>query len=78
MYGADYVFSSKFFAGWIVVSIIWVFVALLVVFFLPLYEGKDLLVTLGRGVLGLTPAHPKVGQIAEKLPETPTSSNSPK
>lgn len=70
MYGARYVFSRQFFQGWVVVSIIWVFAALLIVFFLPLWEGKDLLVTLARGALGLTPAHPKIGETAQKLPES--------
>ncbi|PWN36841.1 uncharacterized protein FA14DRAFT_183221 [Meira miltonrushii] len=40
MYGSHYEFSLPFFRGWIVVSIIWIFAALLIVTFLPPIEGR--------------------------------------
>lgn len=40
MYGAYYVFSKPFFRGWIVVSIIWIFSALLIVTIMPPVEGR--------------------------------------
>jgi SSS family transporter len=40
MYGAYYEFSLPFFRGWVVVSIIWIFAALLIVTFMPPIEGR--------------------------------------
>ncbi|SNX88022.1 probable DUR3 - Urea permease [Melanopsichium pennsylvanicum] len=43
MYAAKYDFSKPFFTGWVVVAIIWAFVALLIFTFLPLWEGRRLI-----------------------------------
>ncbi|WFD21132.1 hypothetical protein MCAP1_003389 [Malassezia caprae] len=43
MYGSGYIFQPKFFSGWLVVSVIWVFVGLLVVLFLPPLDDHLLL-----------------------------------
>lgn len=40
MYGSSYVFSKKFFTGWIVVGIIWLFGTAFGVIVFPLYEGR--------------------------------------
>jgi hypothetical protein len=40
MYGTSYVFSKKFFTGWVVVGIIWLFFTLFGVVVFPLYEGR--------------------------------------
>lgn len=40
MYGSSYVFSEKFFTGWVVVGIIWIFCSLFGVGLFPLWEGK--------------------------------------
>ncbi|KAJ9488706.1 hypothetical protein VN97_g4578 [Penicillium thymicola] len=40
MYGSSYVFSKKFFTGWVVVGIIWLFITLFGVVVFPLYEGR--------------------------------------
>lgn len=46
MYGTGYIFSAKFFTGWVVVGIIWLFGSLLAVGVFPVWEGrKDLWAT---------------------------------
>ncbi|OGE51832.1 hypothetical protein PENARI_c012G10712 [Penicillium arizonense] len=41
MYGSSYVFSRKFFTGWVVVGILWLFFTLFGVVVFPLYEGRE-------------------------------------
>ncbi|KAJ5278779.1 hypothetical protein N7478_004151 [Penicillium angulare] len=41
MYGSSYVFSKKFFTGWVVVGILWLFCTLFGVVVFPLYEGRE-------------------------------------
>ncbi|UZJ52286.1 hypothetical protein CBS101457_001606 [Exobasidium rhododendri] len=67
MYGAYYVFSLPFFRGWVVVSIIWIFVALLIVAFVPPIEGRHSIL----GVLGRS----KFSSQEEKAIHTSTRSN---
>lgn len=52
MYAAHYEFSKPFFIGWVVVAVIWAFAALLIFTFLPLWEGRKLIVKVVGGVLG--------------------------
>ena len=40
MYGSGYVFSRKFFTGWIVVGILWLFFSAFCVGLYPLWEGR--------------------------------------
>jgi hypothetical protein len=40
MYGSGYVFSSKFFAGWVSVGIFWLFCSTFCVGLYPLWEGR--------------------------------------
>lgn len=40
MYGTGYIFSRKFFTGWVVVGIIWIFFSSFTVCILPLWEGR--------------------------------------
>lgn len=40
MYGSSYVFSKKFFTGWVVVGILWIFCSLFCVGLYPLWEGR--------------------------------------
>ena len=55
MYGSSYVFSKKFFTGWIVVGIIWLFGTAFGVIVFPLYEGRASIVhTIRSMVLDLT------------------------
>ena len=40
MYGSKYIFSEKFFTGWVVVGIIWIFFSLLIVGVYPVWESR--------------------------------------
>ncbi|KAF2155294.1 urea active transporter [Myriangium duriaei CBS 260.36] len=40
MYGSGYVFSKKFFTGWIVVGVLWLFCSAFAVGLCPLWEGR--------------------------------------
>ncbi|KAF2758703.1 urea active transporter [Pseudovirgaria hyperparasitica] len=40
MYGSGYVFSKKFFTGWVVVGILWIFCSSFAVGLYPLWEGR--------------------------------------
>ncbi len=44
MYGTAYIFSKKFFTGWITVSIIWIFFSLMAVGIYPLWESRETLI----------------------------------
>ncbi len=43
MYGSGYIFSKKFFTGWVVVGIIWIFCSLGAVGVYPIFEGRKTL-----------------------------------
>lgn len=47
-----WVFSKSFFSGWVVVSIIWVFLAFVFVVLYPLYDGRKSLLTVYSGLKG--------------------------
>ncbi|KAK6502892.1 hypothetical protein TWF481_007932 [Arthrobotrys musiformis] len=51
MYGSKYVFSEKFFTGWVIVGIIWAFVALGITGVYPLWEGRESMARVGKGFL---------------------------
>ena len=40
MYGSGYIFSKKFFTGWVVVGILWLFCSSICVGIYPLWEGR--------------------------------------
>lgn len=50
MYGSKYIFSKKFFTGWIVVLIIWLFFTGFMVCIYPLWEGRHGIYTTCRGL----------------------------
>ena len=50
MYGSSYVFSKKFFTGWVVVGILWIFCSLFCVGLYPLFEGRHSLLRVSRGI----------------------------
>lgn len=50
MYGSHYIFSKKFFTGWVVVQIIWLFIRAFCVILLPLWEGRHGMYTTCRGM----------------------------
>src|SRR5277367_2418550 len=45
MYGTGYIFSKKFFTGWVVVGIMWLMGSLLCVGVFPVWEGRNALAT---------------------------------
>ncbi|PWY82854.1 urea transporter [Aspergillus heteromorphus CBS 117.55] len=52
MYGSSYVFSKKFFTGWVVVGLLWLFCTTFGVVIFPLYEGRESIVRTVR-LMGL-------------------------
>ncbi|KAH9201189.1 Sodium:solute symporter family-domain-containing protein [Zygosaccharomyces rouxii] len=50
MYGTGYIFSRKFFTGWIVVLIIWMFFTAISVIIFPLWQGRHGIYTTFRGI----------------------------
>jgi SSS family transporter len=50
MYGTSYVFSRKFFTGWIVVFIIWIFFTAFMVVIYPIWEGRQVIYQTARGI----------------------------
>lgn len=48
MYFSKYVFSKQFFTGWVVVSIIWVFISTIAVGIYPVYESRYTLLNIMR------------------------------
>jgi len=40
MYGTGYIFSKKFFTGWVVVGILWLFFSTVCVGLFPLWQGR--------------------------------------
>ncbi|PWN41080.1 hypothetical protein IE81DRAFT_187245 [Ceraceosorus guamensis] len=47
----DYTFSLPFFKGWITVSLIWLFITLLVIAILPVYQGRHTIAFIVKSVL---------------------------
>jgi hypothetical protein len=53
------VFTRDYFAFWVFIAILWGFVATTVIIALPLYESREGLVSVMRGILGMAPIEPK-------------------
>ena len=51
MYGSGYVFSKKFFTGWVVVGILWLFCSAGAVGVYPLWEGRASMAHTFRGIV---------------------------
>ncbi|CDK27472.1 unnamed protein product [Kuraishia capsulata CBS 1993] len=52
MYGQNYIFSKKFFRGWVIVIMIWLILAACFIIFYPIYESREVLVTLYKVMSG--------------------------
>ena len=50
MYGARFEFSPSFFSGWVIVPVIWMFIGLFVVTFLPPLNGRHKIIQIIRGI----------------------------
>ncbi|KAK1755855.1 urea transporter [Echria macrotheca] len=48
MFGSGYVFSKKFFTGWVVVGILWLFASSAMVIVLPVFESRKTIVRTSR------------------------------
>jgi len=44
LYGSEYIFSKKFFTGWVTVGIMWLFFSAVCVGLFPIWEGRETLV----------------------------------
>lgn len=70
MYGSSYVFSKKFFTGWVSVLFIWIFFSAFMVIVYPIWEGRDAIAITFRGIYwDLTGQGYKVKQWQESHPE---------
>jgi hypothetical protein len=52
MYGTAYMFSRKFFAGWVIVSLLWAFLSFFSVTIFPIIEGGHLILSWARDLFG--------------------------
>ena len=52
MFGSGYIFSKRFFTGWIVVGMIWIWITLYIVGIFPLVQSRGTLFTIAKAVLG--------------------------
>lgn len=52
MYASEYIFSSKFFIAWVVVSILWVWGTMLIAGFFPIIDGWKQIMLVVRGITG--------------------------
>lgn len=75
MYGSSYVFSRRFFTGWVVVGIIWLFGSAIAVGLYPLWEGRRSMARVARGILGRAPVGSPVVQTEGRAvePEVPNT-----
>lgn len=70
MYGTSYIFSKKFFTGWVTVLIIWIFFSAFMVIVFPIWEGRDAIAITFRGIYwDLSGQGYKVKQWQETNPE---------
>lgn len=85
MYGSGYIFSKKFFTGWVVVGIIWIFCSLFGVGLFPIFEGRKTLVNTfkfiflditGKRHPGKNRIEPIEGEAEERNAETLSSEKS--
>ncbi|KAJ5893374.1 urea active transporter 1 [Penicillium taxi] len=78
MYGSSYVFSKKFFTGWVVVGLIWLFCTFFGVVIFPLWEGRKSIVRvvrmMARDAVGKKPSlyHGRAEETHPSSAATPT------
>ncbi|KAL6305582.1 hypothetical protein BKA93DRAFT_692847, partial [Sparassis latifolia] len=51
MFLSHYVFSLHFFRAWVVISVLWLFVAALITSILPVWESHDAMINICRGII---------------------------
>jgi len=52
MYGTGYIFSEKFFTGWIVVGILWLFISAVIVGVYPVFESRKTIWKVCKALVG--------------------------
>tara|TARA_R110002003_G_scaffold112_29_gene9782 strand:+ start:9039 stop:10454 length:1416 start_codon:yes stop_codon:yes gene_type:complete len=52
MYGSGYIFSKKFFTGWVIVGILWMFCSAFCVGLYPLWEGRKTSIRTFKAIFG--------------------------
>jgi Na+/proline symporter len=60
LYGSGYIFSKKFFTGWVIVGIIWIFCTFMTIVIYPLWESRSTLSKVAGAMLGLRKNPPEV------------------
>jgi hypothetical protein len=53
MYASSYVFSQRFFAGWVAFLFIWAFLAAGIIIFLPIWEGYGAMMLVFKHMMGM-------------------------
>ncbi|PCH38689.1 hypothetical protein WOLCODRAFT_38226, partial [Wolfiporia cocos MD-104 SS10] len=51
MFLSHYVFSLTFFKGWVIICVIWLFIAAFITSILPLWESRRAMTQIARGVI---------------------------
>ncbi|RLV84276.1 hypothetical protein JA9_004849 [Meyerozyma sp. JA9] len=72
LYGSKYIFSKRFFTGWIVVAFLWAFFAVYVIIVIPVWDGRQAFGRLYRIVVDRE-TRTEVSSIGFHDSETPTS-----
>ncbi|SCV70237.1 BQ2448_1631 [Microbotryum intermedium] len=72
MYGDGYIFSKKFFFGWVVVALLWGFFAFFAVVLFPLVEGRHTLLSIFKALL-----QGRIGTTKTKVEEKKVSDQKP-
>lgn len=80
MYGSSYIFSKKFFTGWVVVGILWMFCSAFCVGLYPLFEGRHTMVRTFKAIVDDVTGKKKPGVIqheAEAVTEEASGTATP-
>ncbi|KAF1987589.1 Na+/solute symporter [Aulographum hederae CBS 113979] len=73
MYGSGYIFSKRFFTGWVIVGILWLFCSLFMVGFIPIWESRASFARTFRDVYGDITGTRKPGVVVYEEPEIVSS-----
>ncbi|KZS94735.1 hypothetical protein SISNIDRAFT_484272 [Sistotremastrum niveocremeum HHB9708] len=60
LYGDGYIFSKSFFRGWVIVSVLWAFFAIIAVSVFPIVEGRHTIFRLFKVIIGKGTSSPIV------------------
>lgn len=78
LYGTGYVFSKKFFTGWVSVGILWLFCSSFMVGLFPLWEGRRSMANTFKGIMrdltGKGGAAKMRGRVVEGTERSPSGS----